>query len=156
MIENKVCCFTGHRPEKLNITEQEAKKVLESAVKDAISRGFTTFISGMARGTDMWAAEIVLREKENNAGIRLVCALPHPDFEKKWSKQNQELYNYILSKADEIHTVCEVFSMGAYMKRNKWMVDHSTLVLAFYNGTPGGTRNTIEYAKQNETETIIL
>ncbi len=153
---NRVCCFTGHRPEKLNISEKEAKEILEMAINTAIKYGFRFFVSGMARGTDLWAAETVLEFKKKNNQVKLVCALPHPDFEKRWSKENQERYNAVLQSADKVVTVCEAFSMGAYMKRNKWMVDRSSLVLAFYNGTPGGTKNTIDYAKDNDVKIIFL
>ena len=43
-------CFTGHRPEKLNIDEKEVKDRLRKAIQQSINDGFTTFISGMARG----------------------------------------------------------------------------------------------------------
>ena len=46
------CCFTGHRPEKLKKTEEEIKKGLEEAILKAVSEGYTTFITGMARGVD--------------------------------------------------------------------------------------------------------
>lgn len=58
------CCFTGHRPEKLGIPEKQVKEKLRKAIRQAIEDGFTTFISGMARGVDMWAAEIVLEERK--------------------------------------------------------------------------------------------
>lgn len=32
------------------------------------------------------------------------------------------------------------------------MVDRSNRVIAYYNGTAGGTRNTIEYAEKREIE----
>ena len=55
------CCFTGHRPGKLEVEEGEIKSLLEKAVDDAISKGYVTFITGMAMGTDIWAAEIILK-----------------------------------------------------------------------------------------------
>ena len=45
--------------------------------------------------------------------------------------------------------------MAAFQQRNEWMVDHSSRLIAIYNGTPGGTRNTIEYAKQKKLEIAI-
>lgn len=33
-------------------------------------------------------------------------------------------------------------------KRNEWMVDRIDELLAIYNGTPGGTKNCIDYAKK--------
>lgn len=47
-------CFTGHRPEKLNKSEAEIVASLEREIRAAITDGFQTFISGMARGVDIW------------------------------------------------------------------------------------------------------
>ena len=60
------CCFTGHRPEKLSLSENEVKPLLEKAIDNAIADGYVTFITGMAKGTDIWAAEIVLEKKRQN------------------------------------------------------------------------------------------
>ncbi len=54
------CCFTGHRPERLGMPESEVISGLQKEIHQAIVDGFQTFISGMARGVDLWAAEIVL------------------------------------------------------------------------------------------------
>ena len=35
-------------------------------------------------------------------------------------------------------------------------VGHSNRVIAYYNGTPGGTRNTIEYAEKKMIEVVML
>lgn len=142
-------CFTGHRPEKLHINEEAVRTILANAVDTAIANGFVTFISGMARGVDIWAAEIVLERKKHNPDIRLICALPHPDFERGWRDSWQQRYREILARADWVKTICPAFSMASYQRRNEWMVDHSALVIAIYNGTKGGTRNTIEYAERH-------
>lgn len=139
-------CFTGHRPEKLRLAEDAVRTILGNAIDAAIANGFVTFISGMARGVDIWAAEIVLERKKNNPDIRLICALPHPDFEHSWRDSWQQRYREILARADLVKTICPAFSMASYQCRNEWMVDHSALVIAIYNGTKGGTRNTIDYA----------
>ena len=48
-------CFTGHRPEKLNRSEKSVLDGLETAIRQAIADGSNVFISGMARGVDIWA-----------------------------------------------------------------------------------------------------
>ncbi len=58
------CCFSGHRPEKLSWNDDDVKVWLEKEIRQAIADGYITFLSGMARGVDIWAAEIVLRIKE--------------------------------------------------------------------------------------------
>ena len=74
------CCFTGHRPEKMELGEKEIKSLLEKAIDEAIEDGYVTFITGMAMGTDKWAAEIVLERKKTNMDIHQLCALPHPNY----------------------------------------------------------------------------
>jgi uncharacterized phage-like protein YoqJ len=145
-------CFTGHRPEKLHSNETAVCTVLSNAIDAAISDGYRTFITGMARGVDIWAAEIVLARKAVNTEIRLICALPHPDFEKRWSAHWQERYNAILQQADLVKTICPEFSMASYQTRNEWMVDHSARVIAIYNGSSGGTAKTITYAEKHGVE----
>ena len=143
------CCFTGHRPEKLGISEAEIKSLLEKAVDTAIQNGFTTFITGMAPGVDIWAAEIVLEKKKHNSALHLICAVPHPGFEKRKNKYEEERYKNIILNADYTKTVCDRYFKGCYQKRNEFMVDHCRLVIAVWNGTASGTKNTIEYAKHN-------
>ena len=77
------CCFTEHRPEKLNMPETEVIAWLESEIRKAIDDGFVTFISGMARGVDIWAAEIVLRLRDEGKPIHLICASPFEGFERR-------------------------------------------------------------------------
>ena len=46
------CCFTGHRPEKLQRPEKEVRADLEREIRQAVLDGLNVFISGMARGVD--------------------------------------------------------------------------------------------------------
>lgn len=142
------CCFTGHRPEKLHKPEVQIKKDLEAAILQAVNDGFVTFISGMARGVDIWAAEIVLQLRESNPAIHLVAASPYRGFESRWSADWQSRYNAILWQADLVKFVCLGYSRDCFQRRNEWMVDRSARVIAVYSGELGGTRNTIEYAKR--------
>lgn len=152
----KRCTFTGHRPEKLRSSETAIQKALADAISNAYADGFRTFISGMARGVDIWAAEIVLEYKSLHPDIHLICALPHPDFETRWKVEWQKRYNAILAQADLVKTVCDAYNLGAYQQRNEWMVNHSARVIAVYNGEAGGTRNTIEYAKKQGVSLVMI
>ena len=150
------CCFTGHRPEKLHKPEEQIKKDLEVAILQVVDDGFVTFISGMARGVDIWAAEIALRLRESNPAIHLVAASPYRGFENRWSADWQSRYNAILQHADLVRFVCPSYSRDCFQRRNEWMVDRSSRVIAVYNGEPGSTRNTIEYAKAKKVECISV
>lgn len=141
-------CFTGHRPEKLKQSESVIVKALETAIKEAIADGKNVVISGMARGVDIWAAEIVLRLRKEGANVKLICASPYEGFERGWSAEWQRRYNVILAAADLVRFICPGYSRACFQIRNEWMVDHSALVIAVFNGQPSGTKNTIDYAKR--------
>ena len=145
-MRNQRCCFTGHRPDKLNLNETEVKFLLEKAIDKAIQKGFVTFITGMAMGTDIWGAELILEKRKYNNDIRLICALPHSGFEKRRSYTEKTKFNNILKNADLVKLVNDKYYSGCYQTRNQWMVDHSALVIAVYNGKNSGTKNTIDYA----------
>ena len=49
------CCFSGHRPEKLNASTEQVKTWLEEKIDEAIADGYATFISGCAMGVDIWS-----------------------------------------------------------------------------------------------------
>lgn len=140
------CCFTGHRPEKLTMPENRIKAALEAQIRAAIGDGYQTFISGMARGVDIWAAEIVLQLRAEGQPIRLICASPYDGFESRWSAQWQERYRRIMNAADLVKYICTGYSPACFQIRNEWMVDHSSRMIAVYNGAGGGTRNTLKYA----------
>lgn len=65
------CSFTGHRPERLNgLSEESVMAWLTERIKAAIADGYTDFITGMQRGVDHWAAEIILEiRKENDSPL---------------------------------------------------------------------------------------
>ena len=99
-------CFTGHRPEKLTRPERQVLKDLETAIKKSIADGQNVFISGMAPGVDIWAAEIVLRLRDKGADIKLICASPFEGFEKRWPDWERR-YNDIMEKADLVRFICK-------------------------------------------------
>ena len=140
------CCFTGHRPDKMEFGEKEIKPLLEKAIDEAISKGFVTFITGMAMGTDIWAAEIVLDRRKKNDDIHLICALPHPGFENRRSFVEKMKFSKIIKNADLVKEINDHYFTGCYQVRNEWMVDRSNLVIAVFNGQKSGTKNTVDYA----------
>lgn len=152
----KICCFTGHRLEKMTYSEIEVKRKLEQAIDAAIRDGYTTFIVGMCRGVDLWAGEIVIRKKNKNPGLHLVAAIPHPGFEKRWHKADQILYHFVLDNADTVRMISTEYSRACYQKRNEWMCDRAARLISAYAGISGGTRNTVNYAKSNGLDIINI
>lgn len=135
-------CFTGHRPEKLTRHVKSITKDLEKEIRQAAADGLNVFITGMARGVDIWAAQIVLMLRDEGYDVKLMCACPYEGFERGWSQEWRE----ILAAADFVKYVCEGYSRACFQIRNEWMVNRSTRVIAVFNGEKSGTKNTIDYA----------
>lgn len=150
------CCFTGHRPNKLDYSESGMKSLLKKAVDNAISDGYVTFITGMAEGVDIWAAEIVLKKKKDNKDLHLICAIPHSGFENRRSEYEKERYRCIIQNADYKTIVSDHYFRACYQKRNEFMVDYSSLVIAAWNGQPSRTKNTVDYALKRGVRIINI
>ena len=143
-----VCTFTGHRPERLGEPEEKVIRFLEESIAKAMEEGYTDFITGMQRGVDLWAAEIVLRLKEEGKPVRHIAACPFQGVERSWPAEWQRKYHYVLKKSDEVHVISEQPGRKAFLERNEWMVDHASRLIAVYTGAPGGTYQTILYAEK--------
>lgn len=150
------CCFTGHRPSKLSISESDAKALLLRAVESAVESGYTTFITGMAEGIDVWAGEIVLSLRVNKPFLKLICAVPYPSFGLYREEGEKNRYNRIIHSADFVHMVSMRYTSSCYKKRNIWMVDNSSRLIAAYSGAQGGTRSTINYANEKGLEVVNI
>ena len=156
--------LTGHRPKSFPWKYDERdpdcvllKEVLAEQIKTLIDRGVTNFLSGMAQGTDLWCSEIVLDFKKNNPALMLHCILPCKGQESKWTASAQELYRSILVQANEVIYVRQAYSRDCMMKRNRYLVDHSSILLAVYNGTRrSGTGATVRYAQQLNREIVMI
>lgn len=156
LITENSCCFTGHREAKLIRASDLICDDLELAIKQAIEDGYTTFITGMAYGVDIWAGEKVVDLQKKNRSLHLIAAVPFDSFEDRWGFRWKNRYRNLLKKADDVHYICDGYAAYAYQKRNEWMVDRSSRVIAVYNGGSGGTRNTINYAKIRNVPVVYI
>lgn len=161
---SQVCCFTGHRPSALPWGYNESgirflvfKRKLKKAIKITIANGCCHFISGMALGVDVIAAELVLELKQTNPNIILECAIPCNNQSCKWPSQSINRYNCILEQADKVTVVTDKpYFNGCMQKRNQYMINNSGRVIAVFNGTIGGTSQTIKSAENAGREVIII
>lgn len=150
------CAFTGHRPEKITGLEGKIIVELRKEILKAIDDGYTTFITGMSRGVDLWAADIVIHLRRNNRSLKLIGVIPFEGFETGWTVDWKKHYSLVRKELDWIHVIAPQYQKDAYQVRNEFMVDHSSRILAVYNGVPGGTQNTILYAQSKKVPVITL
>jgi len=89
--------------------------------------------------------------------LRLHCVLPCEGQADQWSVSARELYRSILEQADSVVYVSREYSKDCVLKRNRYLVDHASCLLAVYNSEQrGGTAMTVRYARKLGRKIIIL
>ena len=153
--QEKTCCFTGHRPEKLPWGYDESdpdcvwvKSVIADTLDALYARGVRHFICGMAVGADLYFAEAVLTLRERRPDVTLEAAIPFAGQSRWWSEEQKQRYERLLAACDTQTVLRESYTRWCMHERNRYMVDRSAYLLALYNGTSGGTRYTVDYAKR--------
>ena len=152
--------FTGHRPDKLGgwSGNSPVAETVRRALADIVRRTLrkypgASFLSGMAPGVDQWAAESVLAARDQGAQCRLVAVVPFEGQEHRWPEASQLRYRELLRRADEVVVLAPVPSgpkeaRRLLLARNRWMVERAGVVLAVWDGSPGGTAHTVRFAAQ--------
>lgn len=149
-------CLTGHRPSKLpwryNEFESRCKKFREDLRQifiGAYDYGIRNFLTGMAEGFDMIGAEVLLSLRDDDGlDIKVYAVVPCKYQEVKWLPRNQQRYWDILNRVDDAALLTSDYTPSCMNDRNKYMVDHSSVCIACYDGSSGGTANTIRFAKK--------
>lgn len=158
------CCFTGHRLQKLPFRFNESdprcvqlKNILLSEIERMITENDVThFISGMAIGVDMFAAEIVLELRSRYPGITLEAAIPCDGQDARWIEPLRERYRKLLTLCDKITQTEKRYTAECMHKRNRYMVDSSEYAIAVWDGNPSGTGVTVRYAKEKQKKLTVI
>ncbi|MDD3228328.1 MAG: SLOG family protein [Oscillospiraceae bacterium] len=159
MEKELTCAFTGHRPSSYRFHPDCAsiKILMTTQIGALIGNGVRTFLTGMAAGADIWGAELVLRFKKEYPDIRLIAVLPCESQADKWSVELRERYFNILAECDETVYISRHYTKDCMFRRNRWLIDHASFVLAIDNGSPrGGTAYTVNYARQKHRAVITI
>ena len=158
----KTCAFTGHRPKGLGYPESDGRcTALKDTLRSLIIRmieeeGVTHFISGMAQGVDMYAAEIVLELKKQDPQITLEYAIPYERQAVRWPEALRNRYFSIAERCDKETMLQTHYTQDCLRNWNRYMVEHADMVLAVCNmRLHSGTRQTVWFA-QNRRKPVWL
>lgn len=148
-MEERTCCFTGHR-EIPQSHLPALKKKLEETIRELVSQGFTRFEAGGALGFDTLAESTVLSLQKEFPEIQLVLVLPYLQQAKSWKMQDLVRYKEILRQVgkENIIYVSQSYHRGCMQQRNRRLVDDSELCVAYCTQATGGTAYTVQYAEK--------
>lgn len=148
------CCFSGHRPGRLpggyagwHAAGSPLRYWIRCALDEAYADGYRDFVCGMALGADTLAAEEVLALRERDPSVRLIAAIPCPGQETRWTPPDRARYRSLLARADWQITLCPAYAPYAMHVRNRWMVEHTSRLIAIFDGSQGGTAQTVRLAE---------
>lgn len=152
-LRGRAIAGTGHRPNALIGYSDEARlltrRFLTAWLRELAP---SEVVSGMALGFD-WA----LAEAAVDLELPLVAAVPFRGQEARWPERAQAGYRALLDRAAEVVVVSEGgYSAASMQRRNEYMVDRCELLLALFNGKPGGTANCLDYAAERGRDAINL
>lgn len=162
---NLTCCISGHRPKYLPWGYEEKGRVyhrvrreLKQALELSINDGYCYFITGMAMGIDIIGAEVILELQQNYPQVKLIAAIPCLGQTKSWTADYKARYQKILDACYKQIIVSPVeYSRWCMHKRNRFMVNHSTRLIAVHSpDSDGGTFHTINYAQQKGLDVIVI
>lgn len=152
--------ITGHRPDKLNydydltgaLTARIQEKI-ELVLRDYIDKPDTTLITGMALGIDTLFALIAVELE-----LPFIAAIPCSGQYQKWTEKSKKLYHKLInSPLCTKHYVSKLpYDNKCMDARNRWMVDNADLIIAVWNGSPGGTANCVKYARAKKKHIIYI
>ena len=149
--------ITGHRPPGLGCGYEIPNPTYEK-IHTAIMGKFhelkpTVIYTGMAQGTDQWAAWIAIELE-----IPFVACLPCDEMNRTWPKEATRKFEHILSLAKEVINV----SPGPYAPkkmhiRDRFIVENTDIMLAVYDGRKtGGTYSTVRSAEKRSKDVVVI
>lgn len=125
------------------------KKRLEKVIEESIQAGYLYFGAGGALGFDTLAAQTVLKLRNRYPKIKLILVLPCKTQASGWKTADVAEYDRIISSADKVVYTSETYFNGCMHRRNRHLVDHSSLCICYLTENKGGTYYTVNYAREN-------
>ncbi|MGM9586528.1 MAG: SLOG family protein [Candidatus Limivicinus sp.] len=129
---------------------------LEQTVIMLIQAGIRFFGAGGARGFDTLAAQTILKLRRKYPHIKLILVLPCLSQTQGWRDEDIKVYESIKTAADKVTYTSEKYTQGCMHKRNRHLVDHSSICVCYLTEDRGGTAYTVNYAKKQGLKVINL
>ena len=143
--KEKTALFIGNRD-----CYQVKEADIERAIIDAIEDGIENFLNGGQGYFDQACASVVHRLKKRYPQIKNILVIPYRDF----SVFNDSLFDEIVYPF-ESHTFSYYTYKGNIPKRNRILVDRSSVAICYVYRS-GGASKTLDYAKKKNLKIIDL
>jgi uncharacterized phage-like protein YoqJ len=111
----------------------------------------------MAMGMDTICAELVLELKADYPDIALTVALSSREQDLLWPQAQRERYARILERCATVHVISEKHTDKCQEQRERWMLENCDMLLAVWDGKPGGgAGDMVSHAKKRKKPIIMI
>ncbi|MEG2719542.1 MAG: SLOG family protein, partial [Clostridia bacterium] len=125
-------------------------------IMSLIEAGYCYFGTGGALGFDTLAATAVLELKQAYPHIKLILVLPCLEQAIGWTEQSIATYEEIKNRCDKCTYTSKHYDSSCMQKRNRHLVDHSSVCIAFLTKNSGGTAFTVDYAEKQKVRVVNI
>lgn len=154
-ITQQSCCIVGDRLLPRRQT-QEIADLLEQKILKLVSLGVTRFFTGGALGFDTFAAQVVLRLRDEHPEIRHILVLPSPEQSAKWPAPAVAVYESLKSRSNEVICTSDSASRGHIFKCYRFMIDSADYCLCYLAKASGYPAQAVRYAEKTDHVVIRI
>ena len=161
-LPHRTVAFSGYRPQKLpqgctTGVQAELLLLLQEEIRRSYLNGYRVYINGMMSGWDILAAEAVLSLRDDHTGLYCVSVAPfkkdyfaNDNWNIEWKARALRVYR----QSDLAFSLSDHYASGTYHMRDRYLVEHASLMIVFFDGKPGGTQYTCDYAAKRNLSIV--
>ena len=156
-MRKKTACFTGHR--QIGASSPDIVERIAKTAEGFIKQGYKYFGAGGARGFDALASETILKLQITYPQIHLILVLPFDEqyrHENDWTLAEVEQYHRLKERASKVVMLAPEYSPGVYYRRNRHLIDNSSVCIAYMTKANSGTGYTVNYAKTKGIQVVNI
>ena len=106
--------------------------------------------------THLYCCEAALALRERRPGVTVEAVIPCEEQAARWRERDRERWFSLVERCDNETMLQHHYDRGCMLRRNRYLVDHSAMLIAVYDGMLGGTMYTISYAMKRGLDVVTL
>lgn len=146
------CCFIGSK----EIPDGEETKILsriDNRLYPLLEFGVCYMGVGGNLGFDHIITNHLLKLRERDfKRIKIIEVLPYPGYRDKWTDADKLSMECIDKQFDKITYIAKEKGQGAYLRRNRHLIDDSRYCFSYCTRPEGATAIAVKYALEHDTK----
>lgn len=125
-------------------------------MESLIDQGYCYFGAGGALGFDTLAAQTVLELRKKYPQVKLILVLPCLSQADCWPDRDKKVYEDVKQQADKVVYTSKAYTRECMHKRDRHLVENSSVCVCYLTKETGGTAYTVDYARKHDLKVVNL